>query len=134
MLQQIAQNKADAASDVNPESYYNCLNCCVKFNANQQLVDLYGVHCSPNCALRHNQNAFENGEIHGRIYQYVIEKIERFFDIDGIEPFPVFETFRGSIEEYHTLKPMPPGFVIAYADRRQIHDDSMDVEHHLSEC
>jgi hypothetical protein len=128
MLKEIVKDKVQEVFDINPESYNNCLNCHVKFNPNPTFIELYGVHCSPNCALRRNLDSFINGEIHGRIYQYIIDKIEKFFDLDGIEPFPVFETFRGSIQEYHAQKPLPPGFRIDYTNRTdEREEDTMEI-------
>lgn len=136
LLKEAASQKVSAPAEVDPEPYHNCLNCHVKFAPQPELVTLYNVHCSPNCALRSNQNAFEQGAISGYIYQAIIDKIERFFELDGIEPFPPFQSYRGTIWQYHSEKPMPPGFVITYFNRREADEfdaigDQMEVENTL---
>jgi hypothetical protein len=142
LVKTVIKEMTHAPIEVDPEPYHNCLNCHVKFTPHPDLLALYNVHCSPNCALRSNLNFFQQGGISGHIYQAVINKIEDFFGLDGIEPFPPFQTYRGTIWQYHSEKPLPPDFAIAYYDRRDLDEfvatnqqDGMEVESNLlSEC
>lgn len=131
MLRELSKTKTAIGEGVeirNPEPYFNCQNCHVKFTTEPRFIELYNLHCSPNCALRSNRNAWSEGAISSVTHFAVVQRIEKFFHLDGIEPFPVFATFRGTVGQYHCTKPLPPGFQIQYYDRHDIPEDVMEVE------
>lgn len=109
----------EVAPAAKSHGFLECRNCFVRFIPEQRFIELFSNFCSPNCALRANLDAYNSGEMSGRIHQHIVEKIEDFFGLAEIEPFPPFEQFRGSAEEYHRQRPMPPGYEIQYYDRRQ---------------
>lgn len=108
--------RENAAPQDHQYDYYVCKNCYVRFMPSDGMFHAIGPYCSPNCALRANQNAYDCGEITYKTYNCAIDKVAMFFGIEGLRPFPVFSEFRGTIYEYHATAPLPLGFSIAYKD------------------
>ena len=119
MQQEMLQQRVEEfAPSTKMQGFLECRNCFVRFIPDPQLLEVMAIHCSPNCALRSNLDAYNAGEMSGRIYHRVVERIEDFFGFTDMEPFPPFEQFKGSVEEYHQQKPMPPGYTVQYYERR----------------
>lgn len=105
----------DKSSEFEKDDTFDvCRNCFVKFTFNPAIEMAMGPYCSPNCSLRANEDAYENGAITYKTYSCIIDKIATFFNTEGIRPFPRLTEFRGTLAEYHRQAPLPPGYSIPY--------------------
>jgi hypothetical protein len=109
------------------QDFYECRNCFVRVLPNPGLNAAIGPYCSPNCALRANQDAYSRAEITYKTYDFIIDRISQYFGVESIRPFPVFSEFRGSVQDYHAQAALPSGFNIAYYDRRLSMDEIEDT-------